>query len=413
MSNRWLRFVIAVLALGAAGAAGYRIFQQEQRLAAHLTATRASDVAAETAIRTVSEIKAALHAFVAEGQGYAFWTSRATMLIDNFRATVLELDPAATAAGRPLTEVLDHTDRVTAAAQRALEHVRDEQRLLAGDIIFTESRDLLDAMRLQVAAARTAIAQSSGVVQGDIRREQAMLGLGAGGILAFAMLLLVIPGRASQVIPNRPVETRAPAGAQVPGKSADTPPRQPDRRESPKLPAPPAPSVLPVSLREAAAICTDLGRVSQSVEITVLLERAANVLNASGVIVWMASADGRRLHPAVSSGYDDRLLARIGSLPRDATNVTAGALRDAAPRTSSRLGRSAAALAVPLMTPLGPAGVFSAELRDITEVDETRLAVATMFAAQFASLLGSMPPIPSENTPNASSDEPTSVKVQA
>jgi hypothetical protein len=145
-------------------------------------------------------------------------------------------------------------------------------------------------------------------------------------------------------------------------------------------------------------VCTDLGRVSQSIEISALLQRAANVLNASGVVVWMASSAGRELYPAASAGYDDRLLARIGSIPRDAANVTAGALRDAAPRTSPALGSSAAALAVPLMTPLGPVGVFSAEIREVSEVDEARMAVAAIFAAQLATLLGSMatPAIQSE-----------------
>ena len=75
-------------------------------------------------------------------------------------------------------------------------------------------------------------------------------------------------------------------------------------------------------------------------------------------------------------------------------------LRDAAARTSPGVGSSAAALAVPLMTPIGPVGVLSAEMREVNEVDETRLAVATIFAAQLAALLGSMA------TPGVGSSEP-------
>jgi hypothetical protein len=145
------------------------------------------------------------------------------------------------------------------------------------------------------------------------------------------------------------------------------------------------------SLREAAAICTELGRASQSVEVSHLLARAAKVLDASGAVVWMASADGRELYPAASAGYDERLLSRIGSIPRTANNVTAGAIRSGTARASARVGQSAAALAVPLLTPLGAVGVLSAELKDVAEVDEARLAVATIFAAQLASLVGSRP----------------------
>jgi hypothetical protein len=399
MSNRWLRFGIALLALGAAAAAGYRIFEQEQRLEHDAVTMRLHDEAAETALGTVSELKAALHAYIAEGQAHAFWTARAAALIDRLRSSILELEPPEAAAGVVLTEALDLTDRLAAAEQRARDHVKAGQRLLAGEVVFTESRDLLDAIRLQVASARSALAQSSGAVQSTIRRQQGLLALGACGILAFATILLVIPGRATPlavaseplVSTERAADTLGPAhtvGARSPRVAPTTPPFDGGLSESGP------------SLKEAAAICTDLGRVSQSIEISVLLDRAGKVLNASGVIVWMASTDGRELYPAASAGYDDRLLARIGAIPRNAANVTAGALRDAAPRTSAGSGSAAAALAVPLMTPLGPVGVLSAELREINEVDDTRMAVATIFAAQLATLLGSMA------TPSVDSSEP-------
>ncbi len=238
-----------------------------------------------------------------------------------------------------------------------------------------------------------------------------MLALGAGGILAFATLLLVIPGRAA-VYSAAPAETIS-EPAQVHTETA----RQISPRGAPTASAATRASaalgVPGLSLKEAAAICTDLGRVSQSIEMSALLERAGNVLNATGVIVWMASADGRELYPAASAGYDDRLLARIGSIPRNAANVTAGAMRDAAPRTSSGVGSSAAAMAVPLMTPIGPVGVLSAELREVNEVDETRMAVATIFAAQLAALLGSMaaPAVGSSEPPQDDTARPA--KVQA
>ena len=397
MSNRWLRFGIALLALGAAAAAGYRVFEREQRLTDDVVAMRSNDEAAERALGTVSELKAALHAYVSEGQDHALWSARAAALIDRLRGSILELDAPASAAGVALTETLDLTDRLAAAEQRARDHVRTGQKLLAGEVIFIDARDLLDTIRLQVAGARSGLAQAGGARQGDIRREQALLALGAGGILAFALLLLVIPGRTvDTVAPTEasadPVEVYPAAGSPISPRGA-----------TPDSAAPPAPAMLGIprlSLKEAAAICTDLGRVSQSIEMSGLLERAGKVLNATGVIVWMASADGRELYPAASAGYDERLLARIGSIPRNAANVTAGAMRDAAARTSPGVGSSAAALAVPLMTPIGPVGVLSAEMREVNEVDETRLAVATIFAAQLAALLGSMA------TPGVGSSEP-------
>jgi hypothetical protein len=413
MANRWFRFGIALLALGAAAAAGYRIFEQEQRLNHDVLAMRSSDRAAETALGTVSELKAALHAYLAEGQDHALWTARAAAMIDRLRSSILELEAPAAAAGVALTEALDLTDRLAATEQRARDHVNAGQKLLAGELIFSESRDLLDAIRLQVASARSGVAQAAGAGQADIRREQAMLALGAVGILAFATLLLVIPGRdaASPLAPTAASSGAEPAAALGATVGAISPRNAAAAPAS--SPTPPTPAVPMLSLREAAAICTDLGRVSQSIEISALLERAGKVLNASGVIVWMASADGRELYPAASAGYDDRLLARIGSIPRNAANVTAGALREAAPRTSPGAGSTAAALAIPLMTPLGPVGVLSAEMRELSEVDDTRMAVATIFAAQLATLLGSMatPAVGASDPPQ--DDTAQAAKVQA
>ena len=413
MANRWLRFGIALLALGAASAAGYRIFEQEQRLNHDVLAMQSNDRAAETALGTVSELKAALHAYIAEGQDKAFWTARAAAMIDRLRGSILELEAPAAAASVALTEALDLTDRLAATEQRARDHVNAGQKLLAGEVIFSEARDLLDAIRLQIASARSGVTQAGGAVQADIRREQAMLALGAGGILAFATLLLVIPGRAT-LLPEAPAElshTAKPAEVHPVTTRVSSPRGASTVPVSP--PTPPKPAVPTLSLKEAAAICTDLGRVAQSIEISALLERAAKVLNASGVIVWMASADGRDLYPAASAGYDDRLLARIGSISRNSANVTAGALREAAPRTSPGAGSASAALAVPLMTPIGPVGVLSVEMRELTEVDDTRMAVATIFAAQLATLLGSMATPTAGSSESLQSDTAQAAKVQA
>ena len=426
MSNRWLRFGIALLAIGAAGAAGYRIFQQEQRLGADIAMTRAAEQSGESALVTISELKAAMHAYVAEGQGDAFWTARAIAMLDRLRSSLLELDAPATAAGAALADTLDTADRLAAAEQRARQHVREGQMLLAGDVIFSDAPDLLDALRLQVVRTRATILDAATARQTAIRREQATLALAGAGILAFATLLLVIPGsgapaptqslsaaRASEpvadegessarVIARTPVPPRPASSPRVTPAKAATTPVAPTETSASGSHAP------AISLREAAAVCTDLGRVSQSVEISALLERAANVLNASGAIVWMTSPDRHELYPAVSAGYDERLLDRIGSIKRDANNVTAAALRDAMARTSPSAGTSAAALAVPLLTPLGPVGVLSAEIRTVAAVDDTRRAVATIFAAQLASLLGTI------STPAAdASNESAAAKAQA
>ena len=60
--------------------------------------------------------------------------------------------PPAAAAGASLTEALDLTDRLAASDERAREHLEAGRRLLAGEIIFTEARDALDAMQQRLGA---------------------------------------------------------------------------------------------------------------------------------------------------------------------------------------------------------------------------------------------------------------------
>jgi hypothetical protein len=375
VSNRWFRFVIALLALAAAAAAGYRILQQERQLVGDMAAARSAAFAAERSIANVSEFKSALHAYIAQGQGRGFWTGRAAMLIDALRAAILEVDAAAVAAGVAKTEGLDLTDRLSAAEQRARDHLREDQQLLAGEVIFTDARDLTDRLRLQIARARDQIAEAADTRHNAIRREQAMLAVAAAGIMALALLLLVPPGRGPETIkivetPITPAAAKAPPVAPV---SVAAPPR-----------------VTPTALDDVARLCTDLAKIGSSAELSPLLDRAAAILGASGIIVWMSSPDGRELYPAASSGYDARLFTRIGSIARDASNLTAAAFREGAARTSAAMGPAAAALAMPLIAPTGAVGVLSAELRDVMEVDSDRMAMATIVAAQLAALLGSM-----------------------
>jgi hypothetical protein len=406
VSNRWFRFVIALLAIGAAGAAGYRIYQYELQLASAHVSARAGATAAESALTRTLELQSALHAYVAPGQGHDFWMTRTTTMLDSLRAAIIELDSVATTHGVAVTETLDLSDRLGASEERARRHARAGQSLLAAEIIFTDARDLLESIRTHVARARTEIAAAADRRDTDIRREQALLALGLVAVLTLAILVLVPPGRAA-VLANVPPERAASVVSTAPVAPAQgTAPAVPVHRTAPVAPAAPVSPALPSpSLAEAAGVCTDMGRVSQGNEISALLTRAAAVLSASGAIVWVASENRDELFPAASSGYDDRLFDQIGSIRRDEANLTAAAFRDAAARMKAATGSVAAALAVPLLTPHGPIGVFSAEFREISHVDRDRVSLATIFAAQLANLLGSISTtVPTEVAPAEDTD---------
>ena len=159
------------------------------------------------------------------------------------------------------------------------------------------------------------------------------------------------------------------------------------------LPAPSATPPQPLSstgpdLLKAAHLCTDLGRIYERQEAAPLLERVADILDAVGLIVWAWDAQGTELRPALAHGYSDRVLAQMPRVRRDADNATAAAFRSTQTCIVNSSDEASGAVVVPLMTPGGCVGVFAVELQHGGEQREPVRALATIFAAQLATMIG-------------------------
>src|SRR5207237_7215412 len=122
----------------------------------------------------------------------------------------------------------------------------------------------------------------------------------------------------------------------------------------------PMPAEPSVDLQAVATVCNDLARVVDTRALPALLERTAGVLDASGIILWIADPDGRELAPIVTHGYASNLVARLGTIGRDAENVTAAAYRTSLLQTLRADASSNGAIAAPLVTPTGCVGVMAA-----------------------------------------------------
>jgi hypothetical protein len=162
------------------------------------------------------------------------------------------------------------------------------------------------------------------------------------------------------------------------------------RAVKPPAPPPPPAPVPPrtVNLGGVATLCNDLARITDTRALPALLERAASVLDASGVILWIADPDGRELAPILVHGYPPNLATRLGTLGRDAENLTASAYRTALLQTVRGDTISSGAIAVPLVAAGGCVGVMAAEIKNGGEQQEDLLAAATIVAAQLATLVG-------------------------
>ena len=87
----------------------------------------------------------------------------------------------------------------------------------------------------------------------------------------------------------------------------------------------------PVPLQAVAQICTDMGRVGDPEELKGLLSRAAEALDASGLVLWLGASSGSELRPALAHGYTPEMVSRIPVVPRAANNAAAAAYRSGSP----------------------------------------------------------------------------------
>ena len=384
MQNRPVRIGLILIALLASAGAGFRVYLNEQSLSTSRQSARAHDKTAEQALAALEDFRAATYAYVAPGQTSATWTKRASASLDTVRDQLSSLESVVSAAGGSLTNPLNDLDQLAASDKRARGYVDSGQDLLAGDLIFNEMREIIDGASKSIVTARTEIAQSGDRAAAGIRQEQAMIAL---AVLAVWLVL------AGVLVPTPAPVAEQPDWRQKLGERLKTPKEQDtlNLHLAPVEPVAALPAPASAELQTVAAVCADLSALVDIGALPGALSRASDVLGAKGLIVWIASNDASHLSPVAIHGYDPQLLSRIGNVPRDSSNITSTAFREASPRQTAAKDSAPAALAVPMCGPSGPVGVLSAELQTGRTADSTCIALATIFAAQLATLAMPVP----------------------
>ena len=394
MFSKPARFGLLIVGLLITAALAYRAVDDETSLGRAYREELTHRRAATQALEALLDLRASLHAYVAPGQGVAFWSRRAQESIDTLREQLVSLDTALTPHRRSMADALDAADQLATAERRIREHARRGEALLAGDVLFTEGRDLLSGTIGQVQQARNTLEAAHDARISSLRREQAMLA--AAGVLTWVVIALVLAIPPPAVPEKKPEEWRQELAATIkkpiPKEPVQVP--APVPMAPPEPVAPMAPGVPVTAISEVGEICSDLSTLSDVGALTGALGRAAAVLDANGMIVWLASNDGGSLAPVASHGFDQKLVSRIGRVARDSANLTAAAYRDNVSRVSEATADAPAALAVALCGPTGTVGVLSVELKPNVPADEGRLALATIFAAQLATLAAPLPAVP-------------------
>ena len=399
MRSRAVRVTLLLLASAALGTAAYLTWDIDRRTAVAAAAFKQADWKIDDAVRQTMELRAAQQAYVAAGQSEQFWITRAGELVTQLQDALSSIGTAplsadSQAALAKASQALTDFSRVD---RRAREYASSGQKLLASDIIFGDGLERTQQILAALDEARTSEAAAANASAAAARREMAKM---AGGGAAVALLVLLLLTSTGQP-PKADVVDEVPAAIAPPAKAARSsepldldlapraiaPPPKATPKPAPKpaepQPAPPAPSP---ALQDVAEVCSQLARVADTSAFPTILQRAADALDAAGVVLWITDPDATELIAVASHGYAPAVLTRMSPIVRDAENVTAAAFRTGLLQTVSGDGRSNGAIAAPLVNASGCVGVLSAEVRNDGEREPARLALASIVAAQLATL---------------------------
>ena len=386
MKSLAVRLLLLAVFIAAGSLAAYFVWTSESQLRRSVDDVRAFDRAALEAERGVLEMRSAEQAYVAAGQGAQPWITKVAAALDTIKERLEFLRTHATSSGAQSA-----IDNAASALQdfeqidrRARDYVRNGQPLLASDVIFADGFESTTAIAGSIDAARKADTDVHDAEHTSTRRAEAVA-IGTATLVALITILMFFrdasPASANQIdVSAAPVSLKLTPSAT---SSDDRGGRAVAARAMHE--SKPTPSI---DLNSVAGICCDLAKVMDTRSLPPLLERAAAVLDAPGIVLWIADPDGRELSPIVTHGYPPQIVLRLGTILRDAENATAAALRTSLLQTVDTDSVSNGAIAAPLVTPAGCVGIMAAEVRHHGEKDPAKLATASIIAAQLATLVG-------------------------
>jgi hypothetical protein len=278
------------------------------------------------------------------------------------------LEQAAAADSQPAAAMWKPAADIGEALRHGQENLDVGLDVMAADLVFTETalarRDLRTSLHALRDSEFDRLAEARAAAVTQAWAALATLAL----LVAWALL------RWSRV-PRSVSDTRG-VVTTVPG-------------EIPLHPPVSQASALDVDLPATAELCTDIARLEAAAGVQGLLERAAGVLRAPGVVLWMAA--GEELFPVAAHGYDLAHLRGLGPIDRSATNATAAAWRDGRLQIVGAEIDGRAAVVAPLLAPGRCVGVLAVEILSPREIEPTVQSVASLIAAQLASVLTAWP----------------------
>ncbi len=386
---------ILIALLGVGGNFALDMYRRDGRV----TATRINNDL-RAAEQGLADLGAAQASYIAAGQNIEAantWMNTATALAVQLESAVANLNATSASVGARAhySSATPLVDAITASDRKARGLVGTGQSLVAADVVLIEGAETVRQLKTELASAREA--EMNGFETKASQLGWISLG-GNAAVMLIGLILLVVAARRSS---GAPAET---------GLSLNSPEVAP-AHQAPAAPAHLAPEHLStfspahLDLSGAADLCVELGGVQSGDQLAALMSRAATVLEAKGLVLWVSEAGGGMLRPTMAHGYSDRVLQRMGTLSADGDNVTSLAFRTRQPQVVRGSIDGQGALAVPLITGGGCVGVLAAEVQGAKPGD-ARFAIARIIAAQLSTLVA--PAVSADPSTGASAKVETS-----
>jgi hypothetical protein len=361
MQHRGKRLALLCLILVTGALSGFFIWTTERGIRQLDAQSQSRETTADRLLSSIATIRAMQQSYIDTRSGDVASFARVSVVIDRMTtdAAGLRATVSSNTGTGHLEEFWTALSALMGAASRAREQFASGDEGTASETILAAARDHVTRLNSSLRAFRETEAEGYRRTRAASSwRSAATLGTTAAiwavGLILFASLPLRTPAPAVESVPP----------SAVPGE----------------------PSIDLVAL---AQLSSALARLSQQDQLPALLGRAAEILDARGVVLWMGA--GTELVAAAAHGYDHALLQRIRPIARSADNATADAWRTSEMRTVAADSSGYGAVVAPLLGPAECVGVLAAETRSGRENDDVTRAAATIIAAQLAGVLAAWP----------------------
>jgi hypothetical protein len=366
LQTRAARLSLLFLLVASGVAAAAFVWGAERRVQSIERERTAVDATTERLLRAIASITAAQQAYIDYGQRDEASFARVSRLLEEMTVDAAELRRTAKAAlsAVALADFSTALDAVRDADEQAKSSLMAGESLAAADALLDLAREPVATMSRSLRLVRDEESIRVSTARATVTRSSWMA-IAAVALIWVTGLVVLTPIPAPRV------------------SSDAVPPAAPDAfvAETPR------PS--PVDLTAVATLCAEISRLTNTANLPDLLRRAAAILDARGIVIWMGAGD--ELFAATAAGYDPGVVSQLRPISRAADNATAAAWRTGEMRTVAANGNGHGAIVAPMAGAAGPVGVVAAEVRHRREDDSATRAAAAIIASQLASVLSAWP----------------------